>query len=81
MQFDHHGPGFLFLLVLLHFGLQALVVLQGLLATFDGHVEAGEDGAVPGKRSAINQKRDRAIKYAEGNFSLQKMLIKVIMHK
>lgn len=47
MQLHHDGPGFVLLFILLHFRLQTLVVLQGLLPTFHRHVEAGEDAAVP----------------------------------
>lgn len=46
-KFDNSWPRFLFLLVLLHFGLQALVVLQSLLPAFHRHVEAREDATVP----------------------------------
>lgn len=47
MQLHHDGPGFVLLFIFLHFRLQTLVVLQGLLPTFHRHVEAGEDAAVP----------------------------------
>lgn len=63
MQFDHNGPGFVFLFVLLRFGLQAFVVLQSLLPALHCHVEAGEDAAVPAvKWGTDNLRHRRALK-------------------
>lgn len=47
VQLGEDGAGSLLLLVLLHLGLQALVVLQGLLAALHCHVQAGEHAAEP----------------------------------
>lgn len=50
MQLGEDGAGPLLLLVFLHLGLQALVVLQCLLPSLHCHVQAGKHAAEPGER-------------------------------
>lgn len=55
VEFGQHWPCLLLLLILLHFGLQSLVVLQGLLPPFHGHVEAWEDTAKPANTARLDE--------------------------
>lgn len=47
MEFDHDGSSLLLLLIFLHFSLQSLIILQGLLSPLHCHVQTGEHTAVP----------------------------------